>query len=163
MGGGNDLAMYDVIARWNVPYVLMHIQGTPQTMQQNPHYQDVMQEITLYFAERLSRLRELHVNDVILDPGFGFGKTLDHNYQIMARLEVFKQLFTEPLLVGVSRKSMIFRLLNTSPAEALNGTTVLNTIALLKGADILRVHDVREAMEAVKIVGKMREQGSEGK
>ncbi len=159
MGGGEDMAMYNVIAKWNVPYVLMHIQGTPQTMQLNPHYDDVVQEIVLYFAERLHHLRGQHVNDVVLDPGFGFGKTLDHNYQIMAKLEVFKQLFPEPLLVGVSRKSMIFRLLGTTPAEALNGTTVLNTIALLKGADILRVHDVSEAVEAITIVQKMHEQG----
>ena len=157
MGGGDDMVMYNVIAKWNVPYVLMHIQGTPQTMQQNPHYEDVVQEIVLYFAERLHRLRGQHVNDVVLDPGFGFGKTLEHNYQIMAKLEVFKQLFPEPLLVGVSRKSMIFRLLGTTPAQALNGTTVLNTIALLKGADILRVHDVREAVEAITIVEKMKE------
>ncbi len=155
MGGGETLEMYNVIAKWNVPYVLMHIQGTPQTMQQNPHYDDVVQEIAMYFAERLHKLRGLHVNDVVLDPGFGFGKTLEHNYEIMAKLEVFKQLFSEPLLVGVSRKSMIFRLLGTTPAEALNGTTVLNTVALLKGADILRVHDVREAVEAIRIIEKI--------
>ncbi len=160
MGGGEDRKMYNVIAKWNVPYVLMHIKGTPQTMQQNPHYNDVVQEIILYFAERLHQLRGLHINDVVLDPGFGFGKTLDHNYQIMAKLEVFKQLFPEPLMVGISRKSMIFRLLNISPDKALNGTTVLNTISLLKGADILRVHDVREAVEAIKIVEKMKEQDS---
>ncbi len=157
MGGGEDMRMFEVIARWNVPYVLMHIQGTPQTMQKNPHYDDVVQEIVLYFAERLHRLRGLHVNDVLLDPGFGFGKTLEHNYQLLAHLDIFKKLFDEPLLVGVSRKSMIFRLLGITPEEALNGTTVVNTIALMKGADILRVHDVSQAVEAIKIVEKMRE------
>ncbi len=157
MGGGEDMRMFEVIARWNVPYVLMHIQGTPQTMQKNPHYEDVVQEVVLYFAERLHRIRGLHVNDVILDPGFGFGKTLDHNYQLLSHLDIFKKLFEEPLLVGVSRKSMIFRLLGITPEEALNGTTVVNTIALMKGADILRVHDVAQAVEAIKIVEKMQD------
>ncbi len=159
MGGGDDFRMYDVVAKYNVPYVLMHIQGTPQTMQKNPHYDDVVREIILYFAERLHRLRSLHVNDVIIDPGFGFGKTLEHNYQILDKLHVFSELFEEPLLVGASRKSMIFRLLGITPQQALNGTTVVNTISLLKGADILRVHDVREAVEAIKIVEKMRQSG----
>ncbi len=156
MGGGTDFEMYNVVAKYNVPYVLMHIKGTPQTMQNNPTYDDVVQEIILYFAERLYRLRGLHVNDVIIDPGFGFGKTLEHNYQILSRLEYFKTLFKEPLLVGVSRKSMIYKLLKTTPDQALNGTTVVNTIALLKGADILRVHDVRPAVEAIEIVEQMK-------
>ncbi len=157
MGGGEDFQMYNVVAKYNVPYVLMHIQGTPQTMQQNPQYDDVVRDLVYYFSERLYRLRSLHVNDVIIDPGFGFGKTLEHNYQLLDKLHVFSELFEEPLLVGVSRKSMIFRLLETNPQQALNGTTVVNTIALLKGADILRVHDVREAVEAIKIVEKMHE------
>ena len=156
MGGGQDFEMYNVVAKYNVPYVLMHIKGTPQTMQKNPSYDDVMQEIILYFAERLYRLRGLHVNDVIIDPGFGFGKTLEHNYQILSKLEQFKSLFKEPLLVGISRKSMIYRLLDITPEQALNGTTVVNTIALLKGADILRVHDVRPAVEAIEIVEQMK-------
>ena len=156
MGGGDDFVMYEVVAKYDVPYVMMHIKGTPQTMQNNPHYDDLMQEMIMYFSRRLDRLRKTYVRDVILDPGFGFGKTLEHNYELMNKLEYFKNLFDEPLLVGVSRKSMIFRLLGTTPAEALNGTTVLNTIALLKGADILRVHDVREAVEAVTIVQKMK-------
>ena len=156
MGGGTDFEMYNVVAKYNVPYVLMHIKGTPQTMQNNPTYDDVVQEIILYFAERLYQLRGLHVNDVIIDPGFGFGKTLEHNYQILSRLEYFKTLFKEPLLVGVSRKSMIYKLLNITPEQALNGTTVVNTIALLKGADILRVHDVRAAVEAIEIVEQMK-------
>ena len=156
MGGGDDFVMYEVVAKYDVPYVLMHIKGTPQTMQNNPHYDDLMQEMIMYFSRRLDRLRKTYVRDVILDPGFGFGKTLEHNYELMNKLEYFKNLFDEPLLVGVSRKSMIFRLLGTTPAEALNGTTVLNTIALLKGADILRVHDVREAVETVTIVQKMK-------
>ena len=156
MGGGDDFIMYEVVAKYDVPYVMMHIKGTPQTMQNNPHYDDLMQEMIMFFSRRLDRLRKTYVRDVILDPGFGFGKTLEHNYELMNKLEYFKNLFDEPLLVGVSRKSMIFRLLGTTPAEALNGTTVLNTIALLKGADILRVHDVREAVEAITIVEKMK-------
>ncbi len=161
MGGGENFEIYNVIAKYNVPYVLMHIQGTPQTMQIAPHYEDVVQEIVLYFAERLYKLRGLHINDVVLDPGFGFGKTLDHNYEILAKLDQFKILFKEPLLVGVSRKSMIYKYLGITPSEALNGTTVINTIALQKGADILRVHDVKEAIEAIKLVEKMKQIASQ--
>ena len=134
---------------------MMHMQGTPQNMQQQPHYENLLKEIFLYFAQKIQQLRDLGMKDIILDPGFGFGKTLEHNYELMEHLEEFR-LFELPLLVGVSRKSMIYKLLGNSPQDALNGTTVLNTVALMKGAHILRVHDVREAVEAVRIVEKLR-------
>lgn len=150
--GDMDERMFDTVARLQVPYIMMHMQGTPQTMQQAPHYDNVVKEVFLYLAERIHRLHDMGVNDLILDPGFGFGKTLEHNYTLMACLEEFVHTFDLPLLVGVSRKSMIYKLLGGTPADALNGTTVLNTIALMKGAHILRVHDVKEAVEAVRIV-----------
>lgn len=150
-GGQLDRQMFDTVARLGVPYILMHMKGEPQTMQQAPAYDDLLREVMIYFAERVLRLRELGVKDIIADPGFGFGKTLAHNYELMAHLEEFRMLEV-PLLVGVSRKSMIYKLLGGGPEEALNGTTVLNTIALMKGAHILRVHDVRPAAEAVRMV-----------
>lgn len=155
--GGMDADMFSTVAELNVPYIMMHMQGTPQNMQQHPHYDNLLREVFLYFARKVQQLRDLGVKDIVLDPGFGFsfGKTLEHNYQLMAHLEEFR-LFELPLLVGVSRKSMIYRLLNTTPQEALNGTTVLHTLALMKGADILRVHDVRQAVEAVRIVEAMK-------
>lgn len=155
--GEMDADMFSTVAELNVPYIMMHMQGTPQNMQQHPHYDNLLREVFLYFARKVQQLRDLGVKDIVLDPGFGFGfgKTLEHNYQLMAHLEEFR-LFELPLLVGVSRKSMIYRLLDTTPQEALNGTTVLHTLALMKGADILRVHDVRPAVEAVKIVGAMK-------
>ena len=128
----------------------MHMQGTPGTMQLAPHYDDLMREIFLYFAERVKSLRDMGAKDIILDPGFGFGKTLEHNYELMAHLKEFRE-FDLPLLVGISRKSMIYKLLGGTPDDALNGTTVLNTMALMQGAHILRVHDVKAAAEAVKI------------
>lgn len=155
-GGMLDSHMFRMVARLNVPYILMHIQGTPQTMQQAPYYEDFVPEVFLFLAQRVQELRELGVKDIILDPGFGFGKTLDHNYELMARLEDFAE-FRLPLLVGVSRKSMIYKYLGGGPADSLNGTTVLNTVALMKGADILRVHDVRAAVEAVKLCQKVCE------
>ena len=154
-GGELDENMFATIAQLGVPYILMHMQGTPQDMQQAPRYDNVLSEVFLYFARKVQQLRELGVKDIVLDPGFGFGKTLEHNYRLMAHLEEFR-LFELPLLVGVSRKSMIYRLLDVTPQEALNGTTVLNTLALMKGADILRVHDVRQAVEAVKLVETMK-------
>lgn len=154
--GEMDKDMFATVARLGVPYIMMHMQGTPQSMQQHPHYDNLLREVFLYFARKVQQLRDLGVKDIILDPGFGFGKTLEHNYELLARLEEFR-VFGLPLLVGVSRKSMIYRLLDVTPQEALNGTSVLNTLCLSKGADILRVHDVREAVEAVKIVTKMRE------
>ena len=153
--GEMDKQMFETVTRLRVPYIMMHMQGTPQNMQQQPHYENLLKEIFLYFAQKIQQLRDLGMKDIILDPGFGFGKTLEHNYELMEHLEEFR-LFELPLLVGVSRKSMIYKLLGNSPQDALNGTTVLNTVALMKGAHILRVHDVREAVEAVRIVEKLR-------
>lgn len=154
-GGMLDANMFATVARLGVPYILMHMKGTPQTMQNQPHYDNVVREVMLYFAEKVQQLRDLGAKDIILDPGFGFAKTLDHNYQLMEHLEDFR-LLELPILVGVSRKSMIYRLLDSTPQEALNGTTVLNTVALMKGANILRVHDVKECVEAVRITETMR-------
>ena len=154
--GNMDKQMFATIAQLEVPYIIMHMQGTPQDMQSAPHYDNLLKEVFYYFSEKISKLRDLGVKDIILDPGFGFGKTLEHNYQLMNHLEEFST-FELPLLVGISRKSMIYKLLGTSPEEALNGTTALNTISLLKGANILRVHDVKAAVEAVKIVEKMKQ------
>lgn len=154
--GNMDKQMFATIAQLGVPYIIMHMQGTPQDMQSAPHYDNLLKEVFYYFSEKISKLRDLGVKDIILDPGFGFGKTLEHNYQLMNHLEEFST-FELPLLVGISRKSMIYKLLGTSPEEALNGTTALNTISLLKGANILRVHDVKAAVEAVKIVEKMKQ------
>ena len=155
-GGTMDETMFDYVAQAGIPYVMMHIQGTPETMQKNPEYADVVKEIGQFFRERIARLEAAGFRQIILDPGFGFGKTLHHNYELLDGMETYKS-FGYPLLAGISRKSMIYNLLGGTPADALNGTTVLNTISLLKGADILRVHDVKEAVEAVKIVGAMRE------
>ncbi len=149
--GSMDARMFETVAALGVPYIMMHMQGTPQDMQQAPRYDNLIKEVFLYFAERVQRLRDLGAKDLILDPGFGFGKTLEHNYELMANLQEFA-VFELPVLVGVSRKSMVYKLLDTTPQEALNGTTVLHTVALQKGAHILRVHDVRQAVEAVKIV-----------
>lgn len=152
--GEMDRDMFRTVADLNVPYIMMHMQGTPQGMQQHPHYDNLLKEVFQYFARKVQQLRDLGVKDLILDPGFGFGKTVEHNYELLAHLEEFRT-FEMPLLVGVSRKSMIYRILGNTPQEALNGTTVLDTICLLKGANILRVHDVRQAVEAVKIVEAM--------
>lgn len=156
--GEMDADMFRTVAELNVPYIMMHMRGTPQDMQQRPHYDNLLKEVFEYFARKVQQLRDFGVKDMILDPGFGFGKTVEHNYELLAHLEDFR-IFELPLLVGVSRKSMIYRLLGTTPQEALNGTTVLDTICLLKGADILRVHDVREAVETVKIVEAMKREG----
>ena len=152
-GGELDKNMFATVADLNVPYIMMHMRGTPQTMQQYTGYTDMMEEIMLYFATKVRELRLLGVNDIILDPGFGFSKTVDQNYFLMNHLQEFG-LFERPLLVGISRKSMIYRFLGGTPADSLNGTTVLNTLALMNGADILRVHDVKAAVEAVKLVLK---------
>lgn len=156
-GGQMDERMFDTVARLDVPYIMMHMQGTPQNMQQHIHYDHIRMEIMQYFALRVQDLHARGVKDIIIDPGFGFGKTLAHNYELFKHLEAFK-LFGLPLLVGISRKSMIYKLLDSSPEEALNGTTVLNTIALTKGVDILRVHDVKACVEAVRIFNQMNEQ-----
>ena len=153
--GRMDEQMFTTIAQLGVPYIIMHMQGTPQDMQTNPHYENLMKEVFFYFSEKVQKLRDLGVKDIILDPGFGFGKTLEHNYQLMNHLEEFS-VFDLPLLVGISRKSMIYKLLESTPEEALNGTSILNTIALLKGANLLRVHDVKAATEAIAIVQKMK-------
>ena len=153
--GQMDNQMFTTIARLGVPYIIMHMKGTPQDMQIAPKYDHFLKEIFYYFSEKVQKLRDLGVKDIIIDPGFGFGKTLEHNYELMNHLEEFV-LFELPILVGISRKSMIYKLLDITPEEALTGTTALNTIALQKGAHILRVHDVREAVETVKIVQKMK-------
>ena len=149
-GGEMDPDMFSAVADMHVPYILMHMQGTPQDMQKAPHYDNLMCEVFRSLGERVELLHEMGVADVIVDPGFGFGKSMMQNYEMMSRLGEFRLLGC-PVLVGVSRKSMIYRLLDSTPEESLNGTTALNTIALMKGASILRVHDVREAVEAVKI------------
>ena len=153
--GNMDEQMFSTIARLGVPYIIMHMKGTPQNMQENPHYNHFLKEIFYYFSEKVQKLRDLGAKDIIIDPGFGFGKTIEHNYELMNHLEEF-HLFELPILVGISRKSMIYRLLGITPEEALNGTTALNTIALTKGAHILRVHDVKEAVETIRIVEKMK-------
>lgn len=149
-GGMMDRQMFRTVARLGVPYILMHMQGSPDTMQVAPHYDNLRREVMLYFAERIDRLCQMGAKDIIVDPGFGFGKTLEHNYELMNHLEDFA-VFNLPLLVGISRKSMIYKLTGGTPQTSLNGTTVLNTISLVKGAHILRVHDVKAAAEAKQI------------
>jgi|ERR1035437_3417236 dihydropteroate synthase len=149
-GGTMDEKMFETVGRLKVPYVLMHIKGTPQTMQKDPQYKNVTDEVTNYFKEKIHLAVKNGIKQIILDPGFGFGKNVEHNYQLLKELATFKE-FEFPILVGVSRKGMINKVLGTKPEEALNGTTVVNTIALMNGANILRVHDVKEAKEAVKI------------
>lgn len=153
--GELDDKMFETVAHLNVPYIMMHMKGTPQSMQQNPKYNNLIQEISNYFAEKVEQLSYLGVNDIIIDPGFGFGKTLEHNYRLLKELTQL-HLFQLPILVGVSRKSMIYRLLEVEPKDALNGTSVINTVALLNGANILRVHDVKEAVECVKLVQQLQ-------
>lgn len=154
--GELDPEMFRTVADLRVPYILMHMRGTPQTMASLTDYANLMDEIMLYFAEKVRRLRLMGVCDLILDPGFGFSKTLEQNYELMAHLREFG-IFDLPVLVGVSRKRMIYQLLGATPEESLNGTTALHTYALLNGASILRVHDVKEAVEAVRIVEKIKE------
>jgi len=149
--GNLDQNMFSTIAALQVPYIMMHMQGDPKTMQNNPTYENIVQDILYSFSKKITELREMGVNDIITDVGFGFGKTLEHNYQLLSNLSMFKYLEV-PMLVGVSRKSMLFKPLNISANEALNATTSANTIALLNGANILRVHDVKEAIETIKIV-----------
>ncbi|MGV8944791.1 MAG: dihydropteroate synthase [Lutibacter sp.] len=149
--GEMDVNMFSEIAKLQVPYVIMHMQGTPQNMQENPTYNNVVTDLLYYFSKKKAELHALGVNDIITDVGFGFGKTISHNYQLLNHLELFKNLEI-PMLVGLSRKGMLYKPLNTNTESALNATTAANTIALLNGASILRVHDVKEAVEAVKIV-----------
>jgi dihydropteroate synthase len=152
-GGDLDPEMFNTIAGLQVPYVMMHMKGKPSDMQEHAKYTDVVKEIIFDFSEKLWQLNMLGVNDIIIDPGFGFAKTIEHNYQILRQLEAF-HIFNQPLMAGLSRKSMIYRILGNNPSDALNGSTVLHTIALMKGANILRVHDVKEACETIKLVGK---------
>ncbi len=152
--GNLDEKMFETVAKLQVPYIMMHMKGTPQHMQNNPNYQNVSKEVFSYFSEKIKTLNQLGVKDVILDPGFGFAKTLDHNYELLRNMQMLN-FFELPLLVGFSRKSMITKALNIKTEDALNGTTVLNTTALLKGANILRVHDVKEAVECVELVNRL--------
>lgn len=152
-GGEMDGDMLHFIASSGLPYILMHMKGSPGTMQVNPEYENVTDDIFSFFQNKIKWLEKSGAKNLVLDPGFGFGKTLEHNYQLLAGLRKFRE-FGYPVLAGFSRKSMIGKVLGVRPADALNGTTVLNTIALLNGADILRVHDVKEATEAVKLVGE---------
>lgn len=149
-GGNSDSEMYKIVSELDVPYIMMHMQGTPQNMQNNPSYKNITQEIILDFSRKLVELKKMGCKDIIVDVGFGFGKTIEHNYELLKNLELFQQLDC-PILTGVSRKSMLYKLLNTTPEYALNATSIANTIALQKGSSILRVHDVKEAIEAIKI------------
>ena len=154
-GGEMDKNMFDTVASLNVPYILMHMRGTPQTMSQLTDYDNLVQDIFYYFSKKIAELHLKGVNDIIIDPGFGFSKTIDQNYELMASLKGFS-IFDLPLLVGISRKKMIYNLIDSTAEESLNGTSILNTFALQNGADILRVHDVKEAVEAVKITEKLK-------
>jgi len=151
--GQMDANMMPTVAKLNVPYIMMHMKGTPQNMQQQTNYKDLVKDLIFYFSERMAEAKSHQIKDIIIDPGFGFSKSLEQNYELMTKLDLFTNLDC-PLLVGVSRKSMIYKLLENTPQEALNGTTSLNTIALLKGTSILRVHDVKEAMECIKITNQ---------
>ena len=150
-GGSIDKCLFDTVASLKTPYILTHLKGNPENMQENPNYNSVINEITEYFQKKIKTLKSKGINNIIIDPGFGFGKSLQHNYEILNNLNKFKK-FNLPILVGVSRKSMIYKLLKTNPKEALNGTTIVNTLCLLGGANILRVHDVKEAKECIKII-----------
>lgn len=154
--GDMDPQMLATAGRLQVPYIAMHMQGTPATMQQQPHYEDVSREVLDYFIQKIAQCRTAGIKDVIIDPGFGFGKTLAHNYQLLAHLHTF-HILGVPILAGLSRKSMIYKLLAITAAEALNGTTIVNTLALQQGVHILRVHDVKAAVEAVKVLAYMQE------
>lgn len=154
--GKIDDNMLQTVASLKVPYIMMHMKGTPQTMTKQSNYENLLKEILFYFSERISAARQLQIMDIIVDPGFGFAKTIEQNYELLNNLEHFRFLDL-PLLIGVSRKSMIHKVLGTSPDESLNGTSVLNTIALQKGASILRVHDVKEAMECIKLTKQLKD------
>lgn len=157
--GNVDSEIIDVASEFQVPYILMHSKGNPQTMQQNPQYDNVIEETCRFIADKLIMLYDKGVSDIIIDPGFGFGKTTDHNYQLMKELDIFR-FFELPLLVGISRKSMIYKLLNITPPEALTGTIALNTYALMHGASILRVHDVKETVQTMQVVQAIQKAGA---
>lgn len=150
-----DEKMLETVADLKVPYIMMHMRGNPQTMQSLTNYEDIVKEMIFYFSERIQKARSFGISDIVIDPGFGFAKTLEQNYEVLHKMELFSMLEL-PLLAGISRKSMIYKVLENSPQEALNGTSVLNTIALQKGAKILRVHDVKEAVECIKLVSKLK-------
>ncbi len=152
--GNLDELMFETVAKLNVPYLMMHMRGTPQTMQENPQYENIALEVINYFRIKINALQKLGVKDILIDPGFGFAKTVEHNYELLQKMEALNT-FELPILVGFSRKSMITKVLQNKTDEALNGTTVLNTIALIKGASILRVHDVKEAVECVTLVNRI--------
>jgi dihydropteroate synthase len=158
-GGEADSEMFSVVRRLNVPYVMMHMQGTPATMQKNPRYDDVVADILKWFSRKIVSLQSEGVKDIILDPGFGFGKTRAHNFEMLRRLNDFN-VAGLPLLIGISRKSMIWKTLDLTPDEALNGTSVLNAVALLNGADILRVHDVKEAVQTIRLIEQIKNKGT---
>ncbi|RDY60851.1 dihydropteroate synthase [Flagellimonas nanhaiensis] len=153
--GNLDPSMFSTIAKYQVPYIMMHLKGTPQSMQKQAHYDDLIKDLLFYFSEKVNETTANKINDILIDPGFGFAKTTEQNYTLLNHLDLF-QSFKVPVLIGLSRKSMIYKILETSPKEALNGTTSLHTIALMKGANILRVHDVKEAMECVKLVEALK-------
>ena len=152
--GSLDEKMMETVAQLQVPYIIMHMKGTPQTMMKLVHYEDIVKEMLFYFSEKVAQARQLGINDLIIDPGFGFAKTTEQNYEVLQKLQLF-QVLELPILAGVSRKSMIYKPLESSPDHALNGTTALNMIALTKGASILRVHDIKEAVECVKLFSLM--------
>lgn len=152
--GEMDVTMMKTVGELKVPYIMMHMKGTPQNMQKNPVYKNVTEDVLYYFSEKIALARSYAINDLIIDPGFGFGKTQEHNFKILSELELFKNIEL-PLLIGLSRKSMIYKTLQTNAKDALNGTTSLNTISLLKGANILRVHDVKEAIECIKLTNNL--------
>ncbi|NOY95384.1 MAG: dihydropteroate synthase [Chlorobi bacterium] len=154
-GGALDSKMFETIGRLQVPYILSHIPGSPLSMHENQEYDDIIHDISVYFSKKVRKLTKAGVTDVIIDPGFGFGKDTAQNYELLNRLDSFK-VFQLPVMVGLSRKSMIWKILDSSPKEALNGTSVLNSMALLAGVDILRVHDVKEAVETIKLVQKLK-------
>lgn len=154
-GGNLDDQMFATVAQLQVPYIMMHMKGTPQNMQQNPSYENITLEVFQYFSQKIAQLKQLGAKDIIIDPGFGFAKTIEHNYELLQQMQTLNS-FGLPILAGFSRKSMITKVLENKAADALNGTTVLNTIALLKGAAILRVHDVKEALECITLTEKMR-------
>lgn len=155
-GGNFDKEMLATVAKLNLPFICMHIKGTPFDMQKNPQYENVCLEILDYFIERIAACKKAGINDIILDPGLGFGKTIEHNFEIIKKLSIFR-ITEKPLLIGISRKGTIYKTLNITAEDALNGTTVLNTVALINGANIIRVHDVKQAMEVVKLMAKMND------
>ena len=153
-GGNLDSAMFETVSKHKVPYILMHMSGNPGNMMSKTNYENVTKDLCRYFSERIDKAKSCGINDIIIDPGFGFSKTTQQNYELLNNLEFFKE-FQRPIVVGVSRKSMIYKTLNTTPDKALNGSSVLHTISLMKGANILRTHDVKEALECIKIVSQL--------